>query len=551
MTDLDNAAVLARYFPTLPAFREGQTDAIDRVVSGRNTVCLMPTGAGKSLVYQVAGIRRGGTTLVISPLVALMSQQSDRLSQQAGITAMSLSDYSGPKFYQVLRSFDFARAPSFLFTSPERAANDGFLEFLLHEHREHIKLVVIDEAHCISQWGHTFRPPYKAIPRFLDLVFGPMVWPPVLCLTATLNPRDLGEIQADFRIADADVLRSPTGLRTNLTLTCEHHHENETAKRERLCALLREHDGNKILVYVHRKKGDYGTSGLTRYLAEQGIACDYFDSDRTDDDKRRVLDGFEQGAIKVVLATSAFGMGIDIRDIRVVIHYLLPESIEQYYQEVGRAGRDELSARGYLLFTRTNVRIRRQLIETSVPTRTEMETFFTAKLAPRAGESLRTLDPYQGLAEDAGEPSTWYLLQGAGIATVIAKGVAKIDCFTVPARAQSPEPFARYQAAAGATGLVRGVARRLGEPVSEIVSNLWRMFASGALNLVSSPMPAHFFTCPATLSAEALDALEADVRQKLRARLDGFEALVALVEKGGDPTPGVRSHLGLGASILL
>jgi ATP-dependent DNA helicase RecQ len=549
VTDLDNAAVLARYFPTLPAFRKGQTDAMDRVVSGRNTVCLMPTGAGKSLVYQVAGIRRGGTTLVISPLVALMSQQSTRLAQQEGISAVSLSDYSGPKFYQLLRGFDFAQPPSFLFTSPERAANDGFVEFVLHEHREHIKLVVIDEAHCISQWGHTFRPPYKAIPGFLDLVFGPTAWPPVLCLTATLNPRDLGEIQADFRISDPDVLRSPTLLRTNLTLTCEHH-ENETTKRERLCALLREHDGSKILVYVHRKKGDYGTSGLTRYLTEQGIACDYFDSDRTDDDKRRVLDGFEQGAIKVVLATSAFGMGIDIRDIRVVIHYLLPESIEQYYQEVGRAGRDELPARGYLLFTPTNVRIRRQLIENSVPTRTEMETFFTAKLAPRADESLRTLDPYQGLAEEAGEPATWYLLQRAGIATVIAKGVAKIDCFAVPARAQPPEPFVRYQAAAGATGLVRGVARRTGERVSEIVSNLWRMFASGALNLVSSPMLAHFFNCPATLSAEALDALEANVQQKLQARLGGFEALVALVEKGGDPTAGVRSHLGLGTSVL-
>src|SRR5262249_40495053 len=157
-------------------------------------------------------------TLVISPLVALMSQQVARLSERPGVAAVSLSEFSGPKLYQLLRSFDFAHAPSFLFTSPERLANDGFLEFMFRRNSQHIKLVVVYEAHCISQWGHTFRPPYKAIPRFLDGVFGSRGWPPVLCLTATLNPRDLEEIQADFRIADADIVRTQTLLRANLVL---------------------------------------------------------------------------------------------------------------------------------------------------------------------------------------------------------------------------------------------------------------------------------------------------------------------------------------------
>jgi ATP-dependent DNA helicase RecQ len=543
VTLADNTTVLARYFPDLAGFREGQSDAIDRVVAGRNTVCLMPTGAGKSLVYQVAGIRRGGTTLVISPLVALMSQQAERLGGRPDVTALSFSDQPGPKLYQMLRDLDFGRSPTFLFTSPERVAADGFVEFMLHRRREHIRLVVIDEAHCVSQWGHTFRPPYKAIPRFLDQVFGRNAWPPVLCLTATMNPRDLAEIQADFRVADADVLRTPTMLRTNLALACEHQ-ADETAKRERLVEVLHAHAGEKMLVYVHRKNGEYGTRRLAAYLGEQGIACDYFDSDRKDADKESVLKRFEDGALKVVLATSAFGMGIDIPDIRRVIHYLLPESIEQYYQEVGRAGRDGLPAHGLLLFTPTNVRIRRDLITRSVPSRDEMEAFFTGKLAPRAGETLRSLDPYQGLAEEEGELTTWFMLQAAGLATVVAKGMAKVDCFTVPARTEPAPDLVRYQGASR-TGLLLGVAKRLGEPVSQIVANLWSLYADRVLNLASSPMLTHFFTCPEALTSAALDALEADVQRKLQARQAAFDALVAVVEAGGDPTAGISAHLGL------
>lgn len=538
-----NAEALKRYFPELPGFREGQTDAVDRVVAGRNTICLMPTGAGKSLVYQVAGIRRGGTTLVISPLVALMSQQTIRLGARPGIEAVGLSDFAGRALYPALRGFDFQKSPTFLFTSPERIANDGFVEHMLRANHEHIKLVVVDEAHCISQWGHTFRPPYKAIPRFLDLAFGANGWPPTLCLTATLNPRDLAEIQSDFRVADQDVLRTPSLLRTNLALSCEHH-ADEQAKRDRLVALLQAHQGQKILVYVHRKKSEYGTRGLTEYLSGLGISCDYFDSDRNDDDKTSVLERFENGSLKVVLATSAFGMGIDITDIRVVIHYLLPESIEQYYQEVGRAGRDGQPAHGYLLFTQTNIRIRKQLIQSSVPSRSEMEEFYKAKLAPRPGENIRGIDPYQGMAEEAGELSTWFMLQDAGLATVIAKGMAKLDCFAPPARSEPPTQFAQYQAASR-TGLIRGVAQRLGIPVSEIVTNLWSLYADGALNLTASPMLTHFFTCAETLPTEALDALEADIQRKLQVRLTGFDALVALVEAGGDPTARISAHLGL------
>jgi ATP-dependent DNA helicase RecQ len=363
-------------------------------------------------------------------------------------------------------------------------------------------------------------------------------------LTATLSGRDLLEIQADFRVADDEVLRASTMFRTNLALVCEHY-EDEKAKRKRLGALLREHAGKKVLVYVHRKQGEYGTRALAAHFSELGIACDYFDSDRKDEDKHSVLERFENGALMTVLATSAFGMGIDIPDIRVVIHYLLAESVEQYYQEVGRAGRDGEPALGYLLFTETNIRIRRQLIAKSVPSRADIEKLFTAKLAPRPGETLRSLDPYQGLAEDAGELTIWHMLQRAGVVALVAKGMATLDCFSIPARQQPSQEFTRYQAVGAATGLVRGVARRLGISVSEIVSTLWGLYAEDALALVSSPMLTHFFSCPASVAGEALDTMEEDFQRKLHVRLAGFDAFVSLVEQGGDPTAGVRAYLGL------
>lgn len=534
--------VLARHFPRIPGFRPGQEPAVARVVSGRNTICLMPTGAGKSLVYQVAGIQRGATTLVISPLVALMGQQVDRLREENDIEATSLSDLSGPKLYDRLRSFDFARDANFLFTSPERLSFDGFLEFVLKRNKDHIGLIVVDEAHCISQWGHTFRPAYKAIPRFLDATFGTNGWPPVLCLTATLNPRDLAEISNDFRVEADDVVRGPTMMRTNLALACEHH-ADEPAKKIRLAELLTTHAGEKIIVYVHRKSGEYGTELLAKDFAAQGFSCDYFDADRKEDDKRSVLAAFESGSVKVVFATSAFGMGIDIPDIRVVIHYLLPESIEQYYQEVGRAGRDDLPARGYLLFSDTNTKVRRTLIKSSVVTRAEIQTLFDGKLAQPQGQ-IRGLDSWQGLSEERGELFAWFLLQQTGIVNVVAKGPAKIDCFA-PARAATATEFLRYQANAGGAGLVLGIAKRLGVSVSTIIENLWTMYADHELSMVSSPSHKQFFAAPALLPTDKLDAVEADIQTKLEARLEGFETLVAIVQSAGDPSPAIRKQLGL------
>jgi ATP-dependent DNA helicase RecQ len=539
----ENASILTRCFPKISSFREGQESAIDSVIAGSNTLCLMPTGAGKSLVYQVAGIRRGGVTLVVSPLIALMTEQADRLAAVRGVRVLNLSDLTVLNRYEELRQLDFQGEPTFVFTSPERLSFDGYLEFILCKNRSHIGLVVVDEAHCVSQWGHTFRPAYKAIPRRLDEIFGSDSWPPVLCMTATLNPMDEREICTDFRITPVGVIRAPTLFRENLTLTCERH-ADEKVKKARLAEILAVHAGEKVIVYVHRKESEYGTERLSAHFADQGISCGYFDADRPDVDKRDVQAAFTAGSIDVVFATNAFGMGIDVPDVRVVVHYLLPESIEQYYQEVGRAGRNGLPAHGYLLFSPTNIKVRRQLIQRSVISRAEIATSFNKKFILRPGDKIRSIDPFADIGDGHGERAAWFALQHAGIVNVVARGPLTIGCFT-RLRSASSAKLEQFIAAGSSAGLTRTVSRKLGISLQEVITALWNLFDNGQAKLAVSPSHGQFFTGPSEEPVAALEAIVEDQKCKLDARLRGFDALIALIEAGGDPTEQVCAHLGL------
>src|ERR1017187_853711 len=196
----------------LPSFRQPQEEVIANLLAGRNTLCLMPTGAGKSICYQVAGLLTGKTTLVLSPLRALASQHAAILRHR-GLQATTVDGGLPTKEqYKLLRQC-LQQPPQFLFFSVERASHDGYLEYVLRRLRESIGLVTVDEAHCVSQWGHNFRPAYKEIPEFLDRIFLQAPRPPVLCLTATLSARDRQEICRDFAIAPADVLQSKTLFR--------------------------------------------------------------------------------------------------------------------------------------------------------------------------------------------------------------------------------------------------------------------------------------------------------------------------------------------------
>jgi ATP-dependent DNA helicase RecQ len=215
---MNSEDTLKKYFGH-DSFRDKQKEAIASLLANNNTLCLMPTGMGKSLIYQVTALLQGKTALVISPLLALMEQQSDVLNSHInkfGKTSVAFNSNSGNtlKQYKYLRDgFNPPENPSFIFVSPEKMMLDGYAEFVFRQQKSNIGLIVIDEAHCVSQWGHSFRPSYKMIPQFLKDIFGINI-PPILCLTATINQIDKLEIIKDFKIEKTIV--SDSLLRNNI-----------------------------------------------------------------------------------------------------------------------------------------------------------------------------------------------------------------------------------------------------------------------------------------------------------------------------------------------
>lgn len=327
------------------------------------------------MIYQVAGLCMEKTTIIISPLIALMNQQNAEMRAK-GISTVSFSGMDYKKQFALITDMANGVMPQYIFTSPERISSDGYLEYALNKRRDDIGLVVVDEAHCISQWGDGFRPAYRNIPDFLDRIFGGDGWPATLCLTATLNEEQQQQVIKDFHISN--VVKGENLWRKNLYLEILNLKDGkEDTKDEELERIIEKHRGEKILVFAHRV---YGKHPTTRTLYDkykdvyEGVA--YFDSKADDKYKAYVLEGFKNGDIKIVFATSAFGMGVDIPDIRVVVNYLISETVEQYYQEVGRGGRDNQPAYGYLLYTNQSKRGRRMLLNQSLCTEADLVSLY-------------------------------------------------------------------------------------------------------------------------------------------------------------------------------
>lgn len=322
---MDLTESLGRFFGH-DTFRPGQEAVISRLLPGRSVLALFPTGAGKSLCYQLPALLLDGLTLVVSPLIALMKDQVGAL-QARGLAAERLdSTLSTGEVNRIYSSMEDGSL-KLLYVSPERLANAGFLKRL---QRCDIALFAVDEAHCLSEWGHNFRPDYLRLPEVARSLGAGRV----LALTATATPTVAAQIRERFGIAEQDLVQ--TGFaRPNLRFRV---HPCTTRERDReLVALLGEAEASPAIVYVTLQETSERVAG---FLKRAGIAARAYHAGMRDEDRAEVQDGFMDGLIPVVVATIAFGMGVDKSDIRRVVHYNLPKSLENYVQESGRAGRD-------------------------------------------------------------------------------------------------------------------------------------------------------------------------------------------------------------------
>ena len=342
-------------------FRGIQGDIIQSVVSGKDTLGLMPTGGGKSITFQVSGLYLDGLCLVITPLLALMKDQLDNLNKK-GIKAVAI--HSGLSRDEITKAFDYATFgdAKFLYISPERLGTTTFKERV---HHLNIALITVDEAHCISQWGYDFRPSYLKIAELREYL--PDV--PVLAITATATDDVIDDIQSKLLFKHRNVLKM-SFMRENLFYVVRYTEEKEV----QLLHIIESVKGSTIIYVRNRKR----TKEIARLLLENNITAANYHAGLTHEQRNEIQMKWTQGITRVIVATNAFGMGIDKADVRLVVHMDIPESLEAYFQEAGRVGRDGKRSFAVLLWSNNDKIQLKKKVAINFPERDTVKRIYDA-----------------------------------------------------------------------------------------------------------------------------------------------------------------------------
>ncbi len=338
----------------LTEFRPGQDDVVKAVLTGRDCLCIMPTGGGKSLCYQLPAVVREGLTLVVSPLIALMKDQVDSLVE-LGLSATCINSTINPSEQRSRMAQMEAGEYDLVYIAPERLRQASFVNAV---QKSNLALLAVDEAHCISEWGHDFRPDYARLGDFRERIGSPQT----IALTATATPKVRADVIKQLRVESPEVF--VTGFaRPNLRFEVElvgAHREKDAA----VLRLLREASGPAIVYAATRKKCEE----LSELIREElQLAAGVYHAGLAPDQRQQMQEAFMGSDVEVIVATNAFGMGVDKSDLRLVAHYNMPGSLEAYYQEAGRAGRDGDASRCVLLFSYADRMIQEFFIESNYP----------------------------------------------------------------------------------------------------------------------------------------------------------------------------------------
>lgn len=344
--------ILKRYWG-YDSFRPLQEEIINSVLSGNDTLGLLPTGGGKSIIFQVAGLALGsGVTIIVTPLISLMKDQSDNLKRR-GIKSVYF--HAGMKPAEIRNAWELINAGKtpFIYIAPERLQNE---RFMLELRQIRVNLIVVDEAHCISQWGYDFRPSYLKISQLRKLK--PDI--PVLALTATATPKTAQDIMKQLQFKHTNIFVK-SFRRNNISFLVR----RPASKIREILYILSRTSGSAI-VYVRNRKR---TKEIAEYLNNNNISSTYYHAGLDFSEKEQKQNSWKNGLTRVMVATNAFGMGIDKSDVRVVMHYDIPPSLEEYYQEAGRAGRDGKPSYAVLLIENDDKRLIHKHLTEAFPDR--------------------------------------------------------------------------------------------------------------------------------------------------------------------------------------